>query len=106
MFVPFDQTTEAIFDANMDINFKGAFFTAQELLPMIPEGGSIIFNSTILVHSGLATTSAYSASKGAVLSFCKTLAIELADKNIRVNSISPGPLIRPSMAKRGCQKKC
>ena len=101
LFAPFDQTTEEIFDNNLDINFKGVFFTIQGLLPLIPDGGSIILNSTILVHSGLETTSAYSASKGAVLSLGKTLAIELAAKNIRVNSISPGPINTPIYSKIG-----
>jgi NAD(P)-dependent dehydrogenase (short-subunit alcohol dehydrogenase family) len=101
LFAPFDQTTEEIFDGNLDINFKGVYFTIQGLLPLIPEGGSIILNSTILVHSGLETTSAYSASKGAVLSLGKTLAVELAAKNIRVNSISPGPINTPIYSKMG-----
>ncbi len=101
LFAPFDQTTEEIFDNNLDINFKGVFFTIQGLLPFIPDGGSIILNSTILVHSGLEATSAYSASKGAVLSLGKTLAIELAAKNIRVNSISPGPISTPIYSKMG-----
>lgn len=101
LFAPFDQTTEEIFDGNLDINFKGVYFTIQGLLPHISSGGSIILNSTILVHSGLETTSAYSASKGAVLSLGKTLAIELAGKNIRVNSISPGPINTPIYSKMG-----
>lgn len=101
LFAPFEQTTETMFDANMDINFKGTFFTVQKLLPLIPEGGSVILNATILVHSGLETGTAYSASKGAVLSFCKTLAIELAGKNIRVNCISPGPVATPIYGKMG-----
>lgn len=101
VFAPFEQTDETIYDTNMDINFKGAFFTVQKLLPLMPDGASVIFNSTILVHSGLATTSAYSASKGAVLSLAKTLAVELADKNIRVNSISPGPIATPIYGKTG-----
>jgi NAD(P)-dependent dehydrogenase (short-subunit alcohol dehydrogenase family) len=101
LFAPFEQTTEEVFDANLDINFKGAFFTVQKLLPMVKDGGSIIFNSTILVHSGLENTAAYSASKGAVLSLGKTLAIELSVRNIRVNSISPGPISTPIYAKMG-----
>jgi NAD(P)-dependent dehydrogenase (short-subunit alcohol dehydrogenase family) len=101
LFAPFEQTTEEIFDANLDINFKGLFFTIQGLLPLIPSGGSVLLNSTILVHSGLETTSAYSASKGAVLSLGKTLAVELAAKNIRVNSISPGPINTPLYSKLG-----
>jgi len=101
LFAPFDQTTEEIFDGNLDINFKGVYFTIQGLLPHIADGGSIILNSTILVHSGLETTSAYSASKGAVLSLGKTLAIELAGRNIRVNTISPGPINTPIYSKIG-----
>jgi NAD(P)-dependent dehydrogenase (short-subunit alcohol dehydrogenase family) len=95
LFAPFQQTTEEIFDSNMDINFKGAYFTIQQLLPLIGDGASIILNSTIVLHSGLETTTAYAASKGAVLSFSKTLAIELAGRKIRVNSISPGPINTP-----------
>jgi NAD(P)-dependent dehydrogenase (short-subunit alcohol dehydrogenase family) len=101
LFAPFDQTTEDIFDGNLDINFKGVFFTIQGLLPMIPNGGSIILNSTILVHNGMHGSTAYSASKGAVLTLGKTLSIELADRNIRVNSISPGPINTPIYSKLG-----
>ena len=101
LFAPFEQTTEELFDANTDINFKGAFFTVQKLLPMIPDGSSIMLNATILVHAGLETASAYSASKGAVLSLGKTLSVELANRNIRVNTISPGPISTPIYAKMG-----
>jgi NAD(P)-dependent dehydrogenase (short-subunit alcohol dehydrogenase family) len=100
-FAPFEQTTEEMFDSNLDINFKGVFFTIQGLLPMVPEGGSVILNSTILVHAGLETTSAYSGSKGAVLSLAKTLAVELATRNIRVNCIAPGPISTPIYGKMG-----
>ena len=101
LFAPFQQTTEEIFDSNLDINFKGAYFSIQQLLPLIADGSSIILNSTIILHSGLETTTAYSASKGAVLSFSKTLAIELAGRKIRVNSISPGPINTPIYSKMG-----
>src|SRR5262245_29317832 len=56
LFAPFEQVTEEIFDANMDINFKGAFFTVQQLLPLMPDGGSIILNTTVLTHNGMETT--------------------------------------------------
>lgn len=101
LLAPFEQITEDLFDSQLNINFKGAFFTIQKLLPLVPEGGSIILNSTILVHCGLETAASYSASKGAVLSLTKTLAIELASKNIRVNSISPGPINTPIYGKNG-----
>lgn len=101
LFAPFDQTTEEVFDGNLDINFKGVFFTIQGLLPFVPNGGSIVLNSTVLVHTGMQGSTAYSASKGAVLTLGKTLAMELADRNIRVNSISPGPISTPIYAKLG-----
>jgi len=101
IFAPFEQTTEDIFNGNLDINFKGVFFTIQGLLPMIPNGGSIILNATVLVHNGLHGSTAYSASKGAVLTLGKTLAMELADRNIRVNCISPGPISTPIYSKLG-----
>lgn len=101
LFAPFEQTTEEIFDSNMDINFKGVFFTIQKLLPLVPNGSSIILNSTVLTHSGMETTAAYSASKGALNSFCKTLAVELAGRSIRVNSVSPGPINTPIYSKMG-----
>jgi len=101
LFAPFHQITEDIFDSTMDVNFKGVFFLVQELLPMIADGGSVILNSTILVHSGAETTAVYSASKGALLSLNKTLAVELAPRHIRVNSISPGPISTPIYSKMG-----
>ena len=101
LFAPFNETSEDLFDSNLNVNFKGVFFTVQGLLPLIPNGGSILLNSTILVHSGLETTAAYSASKGAVLALGKTLAIELASRKIRVNSISPGPISTPIYNKMG-----
>ena len=105
LFAPFASTSEALFDANMNINFKGAFFTIQKLLHRLPKGASIILNATILVHSGLATASAYAASKGAVLSLTKTLAAELAEKQIRVNAISPGPIDTPIYSKMGMSEE-
>lgn len=98
---PFNQMTEEIFDANVDINLKGAFFTAQKLVPMMNDGGSIVFVSSIVAHLGLAGSSAYSASKAGVLSLGKTLAVELAPRNIRVNTISPGPINTPIFEKIG-----
>ena len=98
---PFDQTTEEVFDANVDINMKGAFFTAQKLVPMINEGGSIVFVSSMLAHLGYAGGAAYSASKAGLISLGKTLAVELAPRNIRVNTISPGLISTPIYAKAG-----
>jgi NAD(P)-dependent dehydrogenase (short-subunit alcohol dehydrogenase family) len=100
-FVPFAETTEELFDANMDINFKGVFFTIQRLLPLLSEQSAIILNASIVAHSGMEGSTAYSASKAAILSFGKTLAVELAGRSIRVNVISPGPINTPLYSKLG-----
>ncbi len=105
LFAPFGDTTEEVFDANLDINFKGAFFTVQKLLPLLPDHASVILNATILAHVGLGTSAAYSASKGAVLSLGKTLSVELAARSIRVNCISPGPINTPIYAKMGMSEE-
>jgi NAD(P)-dependent dehydrogenase (short-subunit alcohol dehydrogenase family) len=97
----FTDTTEEIFNENMDVNFKGAFFTIQKLLPLIPDGGNIILNASIVAHIGLEGSSTYSAAKAAVLSLTKTLAVELASRRIRVNCISPGPINTPIYSKAG-----
>lgn len=100
-FVPIDQTTEALFDENLDINFKGAFFTAQKALPLMNDGGSIIFNTSVVDQKGWPGTSAYAASKAALRSFTRTLAAEVAGRRIRVNAVSPGPITTPIYGRLG-----
>jgi NAD(P)-dependent dehydrogenase (short-subunit alcohol dehydrogenase family) len=87
--------TEEMFDEIMDINFKGSYFTLQQLLPLINDGGSIILNASINAHIGMIGASVYSASKAAILSLAKNLSAELLPRKIRVNAISPGPVGTP-----------
>lgn len=86
---------EAVFDEIMNVNFKGAYFTLQQLLPLVNDGGSIIFNTSINAHIGMAGASVYAASKAALLSLIKNLSAELLPRRIRVNAISPGPVGTP-----------
>ncbi|PTQ94003.1 NAD(P)-dependent dehydrogenase (short-subunit alcohol dehydrogenase family) [Mucilaginibacter yixingensis] len=90
-----EQMTEEMFDEIMDINFKGAYFSLQQLLPLVKEGGSIVFNTSINAHIGMAGASVYAASKAALLSLTKNLAAELLPRKIRVNAVSPGPVGTP-----------
>jgi NAD(P)-dependent dehydrogenase (short-subunit alcohol dehydrogenase family) len=87
--------TEEMFDEIMGVNFKGAYFTLQNLLPLVNDGGSIIFNTSINAHIGMAGASVYAASKAALLSLIKNLSAELLPRRIRVNAISPGPVGTP-----------
>jgi NAD(P)-dependent dehydrogenase (short-subunit alcohol dehydrogenase family) len=100
-FAPVSEMTVETYEANTNTNYRGAFFTTQNLLPLINEGGSIIFNTTFLATSTMAGNSAYGASKAALVSLSKTLAVELAGKKIRVNSLSPGAISTPIYTKLG-----
>lgn len=86
---------ESVFDEIMNVNFKGAYFTLQQLLPLVNDGGSIIFNTSINAHIGMAGASVYAASKAALLSLIKNLSAELLPRKIRVNAVSPGPVGTP-----------
>jgi NAD(P)-dependent dehydrogenase (short-subunit alcohol dehydrogenase family) len=93
--------TEEQFDKTSDINFKGVFFSVQKALPYLNDGASIIITSTTLATMGVPGVSAYSATKSAVNTLAKTFAAELADRRIRVNILSPGPIDTPIMTRDG-----
>jgi NAD(P)-dependent dehydrogenase (short-subunit alcohol dehydrogenase family) len=88
-------TDEAIWDRTMDINAKGVFFGCKYGIPALRRagGGSVINTASFVARLGAATPQlAYTASKGAVLSMTRELAVIHARENIRVNALCPGPL--------------
>ncbi|MBM84186.1 MAG: short-chain dehydrogenase [Planctomycetaceae bacterium] len=89
--VPFAEFEEADIRQHFEVNFHGAMRTVQQLLPTMNRGGSIILMTGFLEQSGLAGLSAFNASKAALRSAGKSLALELAGREIRVNCLSPGP---------------
>jgi NAD(P)-dependent dehydrogenase (short-subunit alcohol dehydrogenase family) len=94
-YAPVGQITEELYDSVFDVNVKGVLFTVQKALPLIPEGGSIILNASIVGSKGLAANSVYSASKAAVRSFARTWTTDLKGRRIRVNAVSPGSTDTP-----------
>ncbi|MEL6406144.1 MAG: SDR family oxidoreductase [Chloroflexota bacterium] len=98
---PIEMMTEEVFDEVMNINFKGAYFTIQEALPIMREGGTIILNGSVNALVGFANASVYSASKAAVHSLARTLSPEFADRKIRVNTLNIGPVNTPLYGKLG-----
>lgn len=89
------KTSEEVFDLTMNINVKGVFMGCKYGIPAILRsgGGSIINTASFVAFLGAATPQlAYTASKGAVLSMTRELAIIHARQNIRVNALCPGPL--------------
>jgi len=91
-FAPVSDVTEAHFDEIFDINVRGLFFSVQKALPHLNDGAAIVLNASVVDDAGLPGASVYSASKAAVRSFARTLTAELADRGIRINVVSPGPV--------------
>jgi NAD(P)-dependent dehydrogenase (short-subunit alcohol dehydrogenase family) len=96
---PLTVATEAHFDETFDVNVKGLFFTVQKALPLFKDGGSIILTSSVSNVLGLPGFSVYAASKAAVRNFARAWTLELKDRKIRVNSMSPGPTETPALEK-------
>ncbi|MGD0942149.1 MAG: SDR family oxidoreductase [Terracidiphilus sp.] len=96
-FAPLGSITEEHFDSIFDTNVRGLLFTVQKALPLIPDGGAIILNASITSIKGTAAFSVYSATKAAVRSFARCWTLDLKDRKIRVNVISPGPVETPGL---------
>ena len=95
--VPLGEITEDHFDRIFDVNVKGVLFSVQKALPLIVDGGSIILNASIVASTGNPAISVYSATKAAVRSFARTWILDLKQRKIRVNAISPGPIDTPGL---------
>ena len=94
-FAPLGQITEEHFDKQFNVNVKGLLFTVQKALPLLPPGASIVLNASIVSMTGSPAFSVYSATKAAVRSFARTWCVDLKEKGIRVNAISPGVVPTP-----------
>jgi len=90
--------TEELFDSIFNTNVKGLLFTVQKALPLLPDGASIILNSSVVGSKGLSMNSVYSATKAAVRSFARTWTTDLKDRRIRVNAVSPGSIDTPGLS--------
>ena len=97
-YSPFGKITEELYDSIFNVNVKGLLFTVQKALPLMPDGGSIILNASIVTSKGLPANSVYSATKAAVRSFARTWTTDLKDRRIRVNAVSPGATDTPGLS--------
>ncbi len=96
-FAPLGTITEAHFDKTFGGNVKGLLFTVQKALPLFQDGGSIILNASTAGSQGNEAFSVYGASKAAVRSFARSWTVDLKNRHIRVNAISPGPIDTPGL---------
>ncbi len=94
-FAPLGQITDDHFDKQFNVNVKGLLYTVQQALPLLQAGSSIVLNASIVSITGNAAFSVYSATKAAVRSFARSWCVDLKDRKIRVNAISPGIVPTP-----------
>ena len=104
-FAPFEAVTEGLYDEMLNLNAKGPYFIVQKLAPLMPEGSSVVFTTSIANVKGMPNMSAYGASKAAVRAITRSLAAELLPRGIRVNAVSPGPIESPILLKIGMPKE-
>lgn len=97
-FVPLGSITEDYYDTTFDINVKGLLFTVQKALPLLNDRASIILTGSAAASKGTPAFGVYAASKAAIRSFVRTWTVELKDRGIRSNVLSPGPISTPQAA--------
>jgi NAD(P)-dependent dehydrogenase (short-subunit alcohol dehydrogenase family) len=94
-FAPLGAITEEHFDKTFGINVKGTLFTVQKALPLMPDGASIVLNGSMTSIKGTPAFGVYAATKAALRSFARTWSVDLKERKIRVNVVSPGTVITP-----------
>lgn len=96
-FLSLESVTEQHFDYIFNINVKGVLFTVQKALSIFTDGGSIILNASVGSIKAAAAQSVYCASKAAIRSFARSWTVDLKERRIRVNAVSPGPIKTPML---------
>jgi NAD(P)-dependent dehydrogenase (short-subunit alcohol dehydrogenase family) len=104
-FVPFEAVTEEVYDEMLNLNAKGPYFIVQKLMPLMPEGSSVVFTTSVGNVKGVPNLSAYGAAKAALRQMTRNLAGELSPRGIRVNAVSPGPIETTVLQKVGMPKE-
>jgi NAD(P)-dependent dehydrogenase (short-subunit alcohol dehydrogenase family) len=99
------EVDEDLFDWHFNINVKGTYFSVQHCLPHLREGASVVLTSSMMHDAGWPGCSVYSATKAAVRSLARSFAAELAPRNIRVNTISPGVTHTPILEWQGMSEE-
>jgi NAD(P)-dependent dehydrogenase (short-subunit alcohol dehydrogenase family) len=87
-------------DLTLAVNLTGTFLMCRHIVPLMPDGASIVNVATVGVHRAVPGTDAYLAAKAGVVGLTKAMAVSLADRGIRVNAVSPGTITTDEVAGR------
>lgn len=87
---PLGAITEEHYEKTFGSNVKGVLFTVQKALPLLRDGGSVILTASTTSIKGTGAFSVYSATKAAIRNFARSWILDLKDRRIRVNAVSPG----------------
>jgi NAD(P)-dependent dehydrogenase (short-subunit alcohol dehydrogenase family) len=98
-FLPLEDADEEHFERVFATNVKGAFLTMKHAAPLLAQGSSVVFTSSVAATIGAPLCSVYGASKGAVTAFARNVGSELLERGVRVNVVTPGPTDTPIQAK-------
>jgi len=100
-FGPIEAMTPQNYEDMFSVNVRGPYFQLQSLLTLLANPSALVLNASVVAELGFPTTSIYSATKAAVVSLGKSLAVELAPRGVRINTLSPGPIATPIYNKLG-----
>ncbi|MEK6304888.1 MAG: SDR family oxidoreductase [Pantoea dispersa] len=95
--LPLGAITEEHFDRIFSTNVRGVMFTVQKALPLLSDKASVILTGSTAAIQGTPGFSVYSASKAAVRNFARSWALDVKDRGIRINVVSPGPVQTPGL---------
>lgn len=104
-FAPIADTSDELIEEQFKVNYVGPFLALREALPLLGKGASVIVNTSVVASKGMPGSAAYAASKAALASLSRVAANELAERGIRVNAVSPGPITTPIFGKTGLPRE-
>jgi NAD(P)-dependent dehydrogenase (short-subunit alcohol dehydrogenase family) len=102
-FLSLGEITEEHFDKLFNINVKGVLFTVQKALPLLNDGASIILTGSVASIKGTAGFWVYGATKAAIRNFVRGWTVELKERRIRSNVLSPGPIDTPLVSRQSTE---
>ena len=95
--LPLGEITEEQYDDTFSRNVKGVLFTVQKALPLLADRASVILTGSTAASMGTVAFSVYGASKAAVRAFVRNWILDMKGRNIRFNTLSPGPTRTPGL---------